>query len=155
MACCLDRQGLDWVILLKGLSFPNSCFISLMLYCWHQGRPDYVLQREQRETYSHCTSASRLVLLSPSGYLWCKTNCIKSNSSLFLRPIIMHSQTTNKGVGCDGVNICCYYSNYAFHVDLHVIVTNKTQFCSVNCRVWTTRSSCFPTYTFDRSGACC
>lgn len=42
----------------------------------------------------------------------------------------MHSQTTNMGVGCDGVNVCCYYANYAFHVDLRIIVTNKAfMFC--------------------------
>lgn len=47
----------------------------------------------------------------------------------------MHSQTTNMGVGCDGVNVCCYYANYAFHVDLHIVVTNKTHLCSADCRV--------------------
>lgn len=63
---------------------------------------------------------------------------IKCNSSLFLRAVIMHSQTTNMGVECDGVNICCYYANYAFCVDIHVIVTNKTHLCCANSRVWVT-----------------
>lgn len=123
---CAIWTCVDSTALLKVLSFPNSCFITLTLYHWHQGRLDYVLQRKQKETYSHCTSVSSLLLVSPLGYLQYKTYYIKSNSSLFVRPVIMHSQTTNMGVGCDGVNVCCYYANYAFHVDLHIIVTNKT-----------------------------
>lgn len=91
-----------------------------------------MLQRKQKETYSHCTSVSSLLLVSPLGFLQYKTYYIKSSSSLFLRPVIMHSQTTNMGVGCDGVNVCCYSANYAFHVDLHIIVTNKTfMFCKL------------------------
>jgi len=33
-----------------------------------------MIQREQKEACSHCTSVSRLLLLSPSGYLQHKTN---------------------------------------------------------------------------------
>lgn len=126
---------MDRAILPKVLSFSHSCFISSALCHWHQGRLDYALQREQRETCRLCTSVSGSLLLSLSGYLQCKTNCIKCSSSLFLRAVIMHSQTTNMGVECDGVNICCSYANYAFCGDLHVIVINKTHLCCANSRV--------------------
>lgn len=139
MGCCLEQWGLDRAILPRVPSFSNSCFISSALCHWHQGRLDCARQGEQRETCRHWLhSCVGLLLLSLPGYLQCKTNCIKCNSSLFLRAVIMHSQTTNMGVECDGVNICCYYANYAFCIDFHIIVTNRTHLCCANSRVWVT-----------------
>lgn len=117
-----------------GLSCPGPFLPQLFYFSSHW----LCTQGEQGETCRSCISVSGSLLLSLSGYLQCKTNCIKCSSSLFLRAVIMHSQTTNMGVECDGVNICCYYANYAFCVDLLIIVTNKTHLCCVNSRVWVT-----------------
>lgn len=119
-----------------GLSCPGPFhFLIAVLFLQHCVTDLIVRSEGAGRNCRLCTPVSGSLILSLSGCLQCKTKYIKCSSSLFLRAVIMHSQTTNMGVECDGVNICCYHANYAFCVNLHIIVTNKTHLCCANSRV--------------------